>query len=65
MRAKTKLIAFDLDGVLIDGGGSWNAAHSGLGTLEASRINGEAYFQEGYPLRSGRRGMSPYGKASR
>jgi len=49
MRAKTKLIAFDLDGVLIDGGGSWNAAHSGLGTLEASRINGEAYFQEGYP----------------
>jgi len=44
MRAKTKLIAFDLDGVLIDGGGSWNAAHSGLGTLEASRIKRRSIF---------------------
>jgi phosphoserine phosphatase len=44
MRNKIKLVAFDLDGVLIDGGGSWTAAHNGLGTLEASRINGEAYF---------------------
>jgi phosphoserine phosphatase len=44
MRNKIKLVAFDLDGVLIDGGGSWTAAHNGLGTLEASRINGEAYY---------------------
>jgi len=44
MRDKIKLIAFDLDGVLIDGGGSWTCAHNGLGTMEASRINGEAYF---------------------
>jgi phosphoserine phosphatase len=44
MRDRIKLVAFDLDGVLVDGGGSWTAAHNGLGTLEASRINGEAYF---------------------
>jgi phosphoserine phosphatase len=44
MRDKIKLVAFDLDGVLIDGGGSWIAAHNGLGTFEASRINGEAYY---------------------
>jgi phosphoserine phosphatase len=44
MRDRIKLVAFDLDGVLIDGGGSWTAAHNGLGTLESSRINGEAYF---------------------
>jgi phosphoserine phosphatase len=44
MRDKIKLVAFDLDGVLIDGGGSWTAAHNGLGTFEASRINGEAYY---------------------
>ncbi|MFZ2456472.1 MAG: HAD family phosphatase [Candidatus Altiarchaeia archaeon] len=44
MRNKIKLVAFDLDGVLVDGGGSWTCAHNGLGTLEASRINGEAYF---------------------
>jgi phosphoserine phosphatase len=44
MRDKIKLVAFDLDGVLIDGGGSWTAVHNGLGTLEASRINGEAYY---------------------
>ena len=44
MRNNLKLVAFDLDGVLIDGGGSWLQVHTGLGTLEASRINGEAYF---------------------
>lgn len=44
MRTDIRLVAFDLDGVLVDGGGSWNAAHNGLGTLEASRINGESYF---------------------
>ena len=44
MRNDIKLVAFDLDGVLIDGGGSWTAAHNGLGPLEASGVNGEAYF---------------------
>lgn len=41
---KIKLIAFDLDGVLVDGRGSWAQVHEGLGTLEQSEINGHEYF---------------------
>ena len=39
-----KMIAFDLDGVLIDGGGSWVQAHQGLGTVKQSQVNGADYF---------------------
>lgn len=39
-----RLVAFDLDGVLVDGEGSWNAMHRGLGTLEQSRRNGEEFY---------------------
>lgn len=39
-----KLIAFDLDGVLVDGRGSWGEIHNGLGTLEESECNGREYF---------------------
>ncbi|MEA3254860.1 MAG: HAD-IB family phosphatase, partial [Candidatus Altiarchaeota archaeon] len=39
-----KLIAFDLDGVLVDGRGSWAEVHKGLGTLKQSELNGKEYF---------------------
>jgi len=39
-----KLVAFDLDGVLVDGGGSWIQVHKGLGTYEKSRKNSLEYF---------------------
>ncbi len=41
-----KLIAFDLDGVLIDGKGSWNAVHKALGTLEKSNNHAEAFYSK-------------------
>lgn len=44
MRNGIELIAFDLDGVLVDGGGSWMQVHEALGTLEQSRLNGSEYF---------------------
>ena len=44
MRNGIKLVAFDLDGVLVDGGGSWFSVHQGLGTLAQSQINGSEYF---------------------
>jgi len=44
MRKPIKLVAFDLDGVLVDGGGSWVAVHRGLGTLLASQANGSEFF---------------------
>lgn len=44
MREGIKLVAFDLDGVLVDGGGSWVTVHQGLGTLAESQRNGIDYF---------------------
>ncbi len=44
IRNGIKLIAFDLDGVLVDGGGSWNATHEGLGTLKQSQKNGKDFY---------------------
>jgi len=44
MRNGIKLIAFDLDGVLVDGGGSWTATHEGLGTLAQSQKNGRDFY---------------------
>ncbi len=41
--AKIKLIAFDLDGVLVDGHGSWNEVHLGLGTIKHSEKNKAEY----------------------
>lgn len=38
-----KLIAFDLDGVLVDGHGSWQEVHKGLGTEEKAKIHSEEY----------------------
>lgn len=37
-------VAFDLDGVLIDGPGSWQVIHEALGTVDASRANLDAFF---------------------
>jgi len=44
MNRDIKLIAFDLDGVLVDGGGSWIQVHKGLGTLELSEKNSIDYY---------------------
>ncbi|MDD5111256.1 MAG: HAD family phosphatase [Candidatus Altiarchaeota archaeon] len=41
-----KLIAFDLDGVLVDDPGSWAMVHKGLGTLEIARRH-EQEFSKG------------------
>ncbi|MBU4265881.1 MAG: HAD family phosphatase [Candidatus Altiarchaeales archaeon] len=38
-----KLIAFDLDGVLIDGCGSWREVHNGLGTAEQAEKHANEY----------------------
>ena len=38
-----KLIAFDLDGVLVDGVGSWQEVHRGLGTEEKAKIHADEY----------------------
>lgn len=45
MERNIKLIAFDLDGVLVDGGGSWIQVHKALGTFEESRKNSIEYFE--------------------
>ena len=42
---KIKLIAFDLDGVLVDGRGSWHEVHEGLGTLELSEKNAKEFYE--------------------
>lgn len=42
--SKIKLIAFDLDGVLVDGNGSWQEVHKGLGTEERAKIHSEEYY---------------------
>jgi phosphoserine phosphatase len=39
-----KLIAFDLDGVLVDGRGSWREVHEGLGTAELSEIHAKEFY---------------------
>lgn len=39
-----KLIAFDLDGVLVDGCGSWREVHKGLGTYDESERHAELYY---------------------
>lgn len=41
---KFKLVVFDLDGVLVDGMGSWKEVHKALGTLEKSEIHGKLFF---------------------
>lgn len=42
---KIKLIAFDLDGVLVDGYGSWWEVHNALGTLDKSREHAKEYYE--------------------
>jgi len=39
-----KLVAFDLDGVLADGGGSWLSVHDALGTRDQAHENAMKYF---------------------
>ena len=39
-----KLIAFDLDGVLVDDPGSWTAVHQGLGTQLAAKKHEKEFF---------------------
>lgn len=41
--SEIKLVAFDLDGVLIDGRGSWMEVHKGLGTLKQSEAHEREY----------------------
>ncbi len=38
------LVAFDMDGTLIEGGVSWEILHKAMGTWEAARANMEAYL---------------------
>jgi len=39
-----KLIAFDLDGVLVDGPGSWFEVHKAVGTYKHSREHGSKFY---------------------
>ena len=39
-----KLVAFDLDGVLVDGLGSWIEVHKALGTYEYSKNHGNEFY---------------------
>jgi len=41
---KIKLIAFDLDGVLTDGCGSWREVHKALGTYDAAEEHANEYY---------------------
>ncbi|HEX54991.1 MAG: phosphoserine phosphatase SerB [Candidatus Altiarchaeales archaeon] len=41
---KIRLIAFDLDGVLVDGLGSWRELHRALGTEERAMANYKAFY---------------------
>jgi phosphoserine phosphatase len=41
---KIKLIAFDLDGVLVDGYGSWYEVHHALGTWETAETHAREYY---------------------
>jgi len=40
-----KLIAFDLDGVLVDGWGSWAQVHKGLGTYDVAKKHAKSFFE--------------------
>lgn len=39
------MIAFDLDGVLVDGHGSWWEVHQALGTIDKSREHSKEYYE--------------------
>src|SRR3989338_4990842 len=39
-----KLIAFDLEGVLVDGCGSWTEIHKCLNTLKKADVNAQKYY---------------------
>jgi phosphoserine phosphatase len=41
---KIKLIAFDLDGVLVDGCGSWQEVHKALGTYDVAEKHANEYY---------------------
>lgn len=41
---KIKLIAFDLDGVLVDGRGSWMEVHDAVGTSKQSELHGSEFY---------------------
>ncbi len=41
---RIKLIAFDLDGVLTDGCGSWREIHKSLGTYEDAELHAREYY---------------------
>lgn len=45
--SEIKLIAFDLDGVLVDGKGSWQEVHHALGTDERAKIHSDEYYSGG------------------
>jgi len=40
-----KLIAFDLDGVLVDSKGSWMEVHNVVGTAKQSEIHGKEFYE--------------------
>jgi len=40
-----KLIAFDLDGVLVDSKGGWKEVHKGLGTTEAAKPHEDLFYR--------------------
>lgn len=40
-----KLIAFDLDGVLVEGWGSWTQVHKGLGTYDIAKKHAKSFFE--------------------
>ncbi|OYT54873.1 MAG: phosphoserine phosphatase [Candidatus Altiarchaeales archaeon ex4484_2] len=42
--ARFSLVAFDLDGVLVDGTGSWSDVHKALGTDGLSRSHGRDFY---------------------
>jgi len=41
-----KLVAFDVDGVLVEEPGSWYSVHKGLGTIDSALVNSQAFFDE-------------------
>jgi len=42
--SRIRLIAFDLDGVLVDGCGSWREVHKGLGTTGVAETHAQEYY---------------------
>ncbi|ODS38984.1 MAG: hypothetical protein A7316_06545 [Candidatus Altiarchaeales archaeon WOR_SM1_86-2] len=45
MNKKIKLIAFDLDGVLVDSKGGWKEVHNGLGTANAAKPHEKLFYR--------------------